>query len=577
MVKKFLLQTFKENKFLFIILFTASFFGRIFDISLPFVFKLLIDAANKYQNNPINTSDIWIILGGILILAILSRVCFRVYDYAELRFIPPFRTKTIKSLYEQVVTYDINFFHDNATGSISNKIIQITEITKKLILIFSTDISMSAISLIASSIFITFQSPKLGLLVMSIATLYAIASYKLSKKARALASEFSEKQSEVHGKIIDSISNISIIKSFSKEEQEKGNINTSLEEEESINTTLKKTMFKTKMIHVVFSATLISSTMIFTVFEFLNANISVGDMVLIFMYVTRISGDLHAFGDIITDTLENFGMLHTAINTIFHSDNNEQTGQENIDILNGKIEFKNVSFSYNKEQPVLNNFNLTINPKEKIAIIGASGAGKSTIIKLLTKFYNYGGDILIDGQNISKTPQHIINKNITFIQQDVLLFNRSIKDNIKFVNQNATDNDVLLACQKAQCMNFINKMQNGINSIVGEKGVKLSGGEKQRVALARAFLLNNKIIILDEPTSALDSESEQLFQESLNELTKDKTTIVIAHRLSTIMHMDRIIVLNNGQIIEEGSHDELINLNSAYKNLINKQTQGFIK
>lgn len=576
MVKKFLIKTFKENKQLLVLLFIASLLARIFDTALPFAFKLLIDAANTYQIHHNNAMELWMALGLILTFAIISRLCFRVYDYAELKFMPHFREKTIKSLYEQVVQYDINFFHNNATGSISNKIIQITENTKKLILMFSTEITMSAITLIFSSIFITIQSPKLGILVTTLSLIYAVVSYKLSKKAKHLASEFSAKQSEVHGKIIDSISNISIVKSFSKEKEEKNNINLSLEEEKNINIVLKKVMFNIKMVHVIFSAALISLTMILTVFEFLNAHITVGDMVLIFMYTIRIAGDLHLFGDRITNILESFGLLHTAINTIFHSENKNTSSKENINIINGKIEFQNITFSYNNERQIFHDFNLIIKPKEKIALIGDSGAGKSTLIKLLTKFYIPQGKILIDEQDINNVSQHHLNEKITLIQQDVLLFNRSIKDNIKFVNQNASDEDIILACQKAQCMSFINKMENGLNSIVGENGVKLSGGEKQRIALARAFLLNNPIIILDEPTSALDSESEQLFQESLNELIKDKTTIVIAHRLSTIRHMDRIIVLQNGQIIEEGNHHQLMNNGKAYKDLVEKQTKGFL-
>ncbi len=249
-----------------------------------------------------------------------------------------------------------------------------------------------------------------------------------------------------------------------------------------------------------------------------------------------------------------------------------------LTVKNGTVEFKNVTFNYNETRTVIDNFNLTINPKEKVALVGPSGSGKSTIIKLLMRSYEVtAGEILIDDQNISKIKLDSLWKNIGLVPQDPILFHRSLMENIRYGKQNASDEEVIQASKLARCHEFISGLPEGYKTFVGERGLKLSGGERQRVAIARAILHNSPILILDEATSSLDSESEQLIQKALDVLIKDKTVIVIAHRLSTIMKMDRILVVKDGHIIENGSHKELLQQkNGLYKKLWEVQAGGFI-
>jgi ATP-binding cassette, subfamily B, bacterial len=250
-----------------------------------------------------------------------------------------------------------------------------------------------------------------------------------------------------------------------------------------------------------------------------------------------------------------------------------------LQVQTGRIEFQNVYFSFNKTRRILKDMNLVIKPKEKVALVGPSGAGKSTITKLLFRFFDVErGKIIVGNQNIAKVTQDSLRENIALVPQEPILFHRTIMDNIRYGRRDAMDKEVIEAAKRAHAHEFIEGLQDGYETFVGERGVKLSGGERQRVAIARAILKNAPILVLDEATSSLDSESEALIQEALEELMRDKTTIVIAHRLSTIMKMDRIVVIEDGKVTESGTHKQLLRKkDNIYKKLWEIQAGGFIE
>lgn len=250
-----------------------------------------------------------------------------------------------------------------------------------------------------------------------------------------------------------------------------------------------------------------------------------------------------------------------------------------VHIQRGSVEYKNVAFNYeNKKTALFENLNLRIKPGEKIGLVGQSGGGKTSITKLLLRFMDIQkGQILIDNQDITTIRQTDLRKHITYVAQEPMLFHRSLKENIAYGNLQASQQEIEAVAKMAHAQEFIKDLPDGYNTLVGERGVKLSGGQRQRVAIARAMLKNAPILILDEATSALDSESEVLIQDALWKLMDNKTALVIAHRLSTIQKMDRIIVLDKGQIVEQGTHKELIRQNGVYSNLWNHQSGGFIE
>jgi ATP-binding cassette subfamily B protein len=248
-----------------------------------------------------------------------------------------------------------------------------------------------------------------------------------------------------------------------------------------------------------------------------------------------------------------------------------------IKIVNAGIEFKDVVFNYRETRSVLKKFNLVIKPGEKVALVGPSGAGKSTILKLLLRQHEVtGGEILIDGQGLTHVTLESLWKAISLVPQDPILFHRTLKENIRYGRPGASDKEVMEAAKKAHCHEFIKDFPEGYDTYVGERGVKLSGGERQRVAIARAILRDSPILVLDEATSSLDSESELLIQDALKVLMRGKTVIVVAHRLSTIMNMDRIVVMEQGRVVTEGTHTQLLKDGGTYARLWNIQAGGFL-
>ena len=261
-----------------------------------------------------------------------------------------------------------------------------------------------------------------------------------------------------------------------------------------------------------------------------------------------------------------YGQVKDGLSTIFSPCNVvDEPNAHNIILKNGQINFQNIDFSYRDSIKLFSGFNLKIKSGEKVGLVGHSGSGKSTLIKLLVRYYDVqGGKIIVGDEDVKHVRQNSLRAQIAVIPQDTTLFNRTIMENIRYGNVKATDEEVIKAAKAAHADEFIKNLPNGYESKVGERGVMLSGGERQRIAIARAILKNASILILDEATSALDSESERYIQKSLKKLMKGKTVIAIAHRLSTLKEMDRLLVMNNGKIFEEGSHNELLKKRGAY-------------
>lgn len=311
-----------------------------------------------------------------------------------------------------------------------------------------------------------------------------------------------------------------------------------------------------------------------------QGTISIGTFVLIQVYILGLAGRLWGFGRIVRDVYESFADSEEMV-TILNQPHEVKDipKAKPLRVTKSEIVLKNLSFSFSSGLHILKNINLKIKGGERIALIGPSGAGKSTLVKLLLRLYNlHDGTIEIDGQNIQKVTQASLRNSISLVPQDPILFHRTLMENIRYGKRDASDAEVIKAARLAHCEEFIENLPLKYETYVGERGIKLSGGERQRVAIARAILKNAPILILDEATSSLDSHSESLIQDALDKLMKGKTTIVIAHRLSTIKKMDRIIVIDEGIVVEEGNHEDLVaNNKSLYKYLWNLQAGGFLR
>ncbi len=308
--------------------------------------------------------------------------------------------------------------------------------------------------------------------------------------------------------------------------------------------------------------------------------LTVGDFVLIQSYLFTAMMLVWDFGRVMMKIYERLAEAEEMTRILNMPHQIIDTNKARILKVNkGEITFDDVSFKYEEGEDVIKNFNLTVKPGQKVALVGLSGSGKSTLTKLLLRLYDVvGGKILVDGRNIAKVTQESLRNNISLVPQDPILFHRSLMENIRYGRFEATDEEVIQAAKLAYCDEFISKLKEGYQSTVGDRGIKLSGGERQRIAIARAILKNSPILILDEATSSLDSESEKYIQKSLDNLMKNKTVLIIAHRLSTIKRADRIVVISNKKIVEDGNHNKLIKIEDGiYKRLWNIQVGGFIK
>lgn len=312
--------------------------------------------------------------------------------------------------------------------------------------------------------------------------------------------------------------------------------------------------------------------------RWMEGGMGTGDFVFILALYAQITGTLLFIGRAFNNTARSLGEMKEGLFEIIQPlDIVDRADAKLLRAKKGKIEWNNVTFKY-EDNSVFDHFNLTIKAGERVGLVGSSGAGKTTFVSLLLRQHELNdGAILIDGQNIAEVTQDSLRENVAVVPQEPMLFHRSIRDNIAYGKPTATDKEIIAVAKKAQAHEFISALKDGYDTLVGERGVKLSGGQKQRVAIARAMLKNARVLVLDEATSALDSESEVAIQKALHELMTGKTVIAIAHRLSTLREMDRIIVLEDGKIIEDGNHDTLTKSGGLYARLWEHQAGGFLQ
>lgn len=495
-------------------------------------------------------------------------------SYLESRVMADLSNKSFKSIHK----HSIDFFNNNFVGSLVKKVNKFVHSFEGVMDLAMYEFLPLITTFIAAEIVLFRKNIYMALIVVVWLIIYSTINilfsfYKLKHDIKR-----TKKDSEITGLLADTITNQISVKLFNANNRE----NLAFEEKNMELHKLRIFSWNLGNVAEAIHGGLIITLevgLFFIALKLWQKNIlTIGDIVLIqayvlniFMRIWRLGRMIRRYYEYISDSKEMIEIFETPYAITDLKDAKEL-------IIHGpKIEFKNVYFNYNQTRNVIHDFNLTIQAKEKIAIIGPSGAGKSTIVNLLLRNYDVErGSIFIDNQKITKVTQDSLWKNISFVPQDTILFHRTLMENIRYGNELAKDEEVIEASKLAFCHDFIETLQDKYDTYVGERGIKLSGGERQRIAIARAILKNSPILVLDEATSSLDSQSEELIQKALTSLMVGKTVIVIAHRLSTIMKMDRIIVMGNGKIIEQGSHNELLLKNGLYKRLWNKQVGGFI-
>jgi len=477
----------------------------------------------------------------------------------------------------------LSFYQNDFAGRIATKVMQ-TSLSIREAVMKMVDVFVYVVVYFVSMLVMVMQSSPLLMLPLLVwLVLYIAVQFYFIPKLKRVSTRQADARSLMTGRVVDSYTNIATVKLFAHTERETDYAKFAMD---GFLQTVYQQMRLSTGIEIclnLLNFVLIFSLAAASIALWLNDAITIGAIAISISLALRLHGMSHWIMWELSALFEHIGTTIDGKNTLSKpltiTDSDHAT---ELQVTHGEIKFDSVEFNYGSDEQVLQKLQLTIKPGEKVGVVGRSGAGKSTLVNLLMRFHDVdAGSISIDGQNISSVTQNSLRRQIGMVTQDTSLLHRSVRDNILYGRPDATEQELIDAAIKAEAHEFILRLSdpngnNGYDAQVGERGVKLSGGQRQRIAIARVLLKNAPILVLDEATAALDSEVEAEIQQSFTRLMQNKTVIAIAHRLSTIAAMDRLIVMDKGQIIEQGSHNELISLEGLYASLWHRQTSGFL-
>lgn len=513
-----------------------------------------------------------------IFMSALVTVIFRFYEYIWLKLNSPLRKSIVLKIMDRMMDHSHHTFQNYFAGSLGNKIKDVMSGIPSILQLLVDRFFSHFLALVIAVYTLALASPKFALIFSIWAIIYLYGSYRASITAQKLSDIASEKSSTVVGNIVDVLGNIASVRLFSAKKYERQSLGVTLQH--YVNANQQKDWYFLKFFtfqgfsFVIYQA--ISFYLLITGLQ--NQTVSPGDFALVLMINISIIGCLWDLTRDFGNFAESLGEVSQGLNIALQEvEIADKPDAKDLAVTRGEIVFKNVQFHYRGSKPLFNDLSVTIPAGQKVGLVGYSGSGKSSFVNLILRLFDTtSGQILIDGQDVRSVTQSSLRQEIGMIPQDPALFHRSLIENIRYSRSSASDAEVMEAAKAAYAHKFIEKLSEGYNALVGERGVKLSGGQRQRIAIARGFLKNAPILMLDEATSQLDSVTENYIQEALLKLIEGKTALVIAHRLSTLLHMDRILVFNQGGIVEDGTHDELVAMNGFYKKLWDAQVGGFL-
>ena len=547
---------------------------------IPLVFATMID---KISSGIPNDRIIPTLLPSAIMLIVCHVVGSIILGWLRIRWLWIFELKAMYELatksFNTVSAQSMQFHSDRFSGSLVSQTNKFIGAFERFFDLLVFDILYLLIMIISTVSVLFTRAPFFALGLLTFIAFYVLCAALTFKKISHLSREWAEADNKQTGQLADSISNILSVKSYGREAHERRRYANFTRATMNAGFAQMRGQMKRDMGFNIVNTGIIAIITVFLIIGQPVFGLAISTLILIVNYSMQIMGELWNVNNIFKGVNRVFGDAYEMTEILDMEDAVvDLPGAKPLEVKRGAISYENVGFKHHDaKEAIFSDFNLDIKPGERIGLVGISGSGKTTLTKLLLRFADVdNGQITIDGQNIKNVQQVSLRESIAYVPQETSLFHRSIAENIAYAKPDATRKEIERAAKLANAHDFIKDLPDGYETLVGERGIKLSGGQRQRIAIARAILKDAPILVLDEATSALDSESEALIQDALVKLMKGRTSIVVAHRLSTIASLDRIIVLDNGKIVEQGTHAELIKKGGAYNKLWSRQSGAFL-
>ncbi|MEH7122583.1 ABC transporter ATP-binding protein [Bacillus sp. JJ1773] len=555
---------YRPYKWLFILDFVSAIIVGILELAFPLAVNQVIDRLLPEGN----WSIILLACAGLLLIYLLNTGLHYIVTYWGHNLGINIETDMRQKLFTHMQKLSFGYYDNNKTGHSISRLTKDLEEIGEVAHHGPEDVFVAIMTLVGSFTLMVSINWKLAVISFIVIPLLIIFAIYFNKKMTRTFRRMFQDVAEINSRIEDSIGGIRVVQAFANEKYEQKKFKENNENYRLTKLQSYKIMAQNVMANYLFMRTITLFTLLFGTFFVISRELTYGEFVAFILLSNILIGPIQKINAVIESYPKGIAGFKR-YTEIIDTEPDIEDSEDAIEMEPaGTIQYNNVSFGYEGNQPVLNNINLSIQPGETVAFVGPSGAGKTTLCSLLPRFYEVQeGSISINQIDIRDIKLSSLRRQIGIVQQDVFLFSGTIRENIAYGKLNATDEEILDAAEKAKLDDFIQSQPQGLDTIIGERGVKLSGGQKQRLAIARMFLKNPPILILDEATSALDTETEAAIQKSLEELTEGRTTLVIAHRLATIKNADRILVVTKDGIAEQGNHQELLESEGIYSRL----------
>ena len=566
-------------------LFVVAVIAGSIEASLYLLMRWFIDLMNTADRSSVVSDHAVPLALATLLLVVVRPVSIWLHEIASNQLVVPQSTNQIRwRTHLYTLGHSLSYFQGDFAGRLANRVVQVGPAVRELAVVFIDTLLYVAIYAITAIGLFSSISPWLALPVVAWVAAYAGLTTWFVPRARARSHKTAETRSTLIGRVVDSYTNIQTVKLFARDREERAAVRDSVDTHtKAYLHQFRLTTLTTSLLGGLNSA-LILSTAGVCLMLWQRGAMTTGEASAGLALILRLMAMSGWVMQTVRGVFENVGVIQESMQTIARPHGLvDAPNAGTLAVTGGEVRFEGVDFHYGRgDASIIEDLTFRLRPGEKVGLVGVSGAGKSTIVSLLLRLHDVeGGRILVDGQDISRVTQDSLRQSIAMVSQDTSLLHRSIRDNIAYGRPDATDAEIEAAARQAHAHDFIldlvdHKGRRGYDAHVGERGVKLSGGQRQRIAIARVILKDAPILILDEATSALDSQVEAAIQEALDALMGDKTVLAIAHRLSTIAALDRLIVIDDGRIVEEGTHAELIRRGGLYADLWRRQSGGFL-